>query len=85
MFKQCSVLLVDTEGFIPSKIDVFQGNDWNHAGLLVVIFGKTYVFEAIDSGISFTPFDEYKKRLLSGEDLRLLILEPVIVTGKHLS
>lgn len=74
--KTGDILLVDTEGFIPSKIDVFQGNDFNHAGFIVCIYGKTYVFEAIDSGMAFTPFEDYQERL-GKEDIRLLILRPL--------
>jgi hypothetical protein len=70
------ILLVDTEGFIPSKIDKFQGNDYNHAGFIVILYGVTYVFEAIDSGMAFTPFSMYQDRLKNGEDLRLLIVSP---------
>jgi hypothetical protein len=70
------ILLVDTEGFIPSKIDEFQGNDYNHAGIIVRAYGETYVFEAIDAGMAFTPIEKYLDRLKSGEDIRLLILRP---------
>jgi hypothetical protein len=69
------ILLVDTEGFIPSKIDKFQGNDYNHAGFIVCIYGETYVFEAIDSGMAFTPFSLYTERL-GKEDMRLLVVRP---------
>lgn len=69
------ILLVDTEGFIASKIDTFQGNDYNHAGFIICVHGETYVFEAIDSGMAFTPFSIYKKRV-ENEDLNLLIVRP---------
>jgi len=71
------ILLVDTEGFIPSNIDTFQGNDYNHAGFIVNIFGISYVFEAIKSGMAFTNFDDYLKRT-EKEDVNLLILRPRI-------
>lgn len=69
------ILLVDTEGFISSKIDKFQGNDFNHAGFIVKPYGTTYVFEAVDAGMVFTPFEEYIERL-KNEDMRLLVLRP---------
>ena len=70
--KTGDIILVDTEGFIPSKIDKFQGNDWNHALMIINVYGETYAFEAIDSGIAFRPFSYYTDRLKSGEDIRLL-------------
>jgi len=73
--KTGDILLVDTEGFIPSKIDKFQGNDYNHAGLVVCIFGKTYIFEAINVGMAFTDLEDYIKRAKT-EDVNLLILRP---------
>lgn len=73
--KQGDILLVDTEGFIPSKIDKFQGNDFNHAGLIVKPYKQAYVFEAVAAGMVFTPIEVYKERLKK-EDLNLLVLRP---------
>jgi hypothetical protein len=69
------IVLVDTEGIVPSTIDKFQGNDYNHAGFIVCIYDEVYVFEAIDSGMAFTPFSHYVSRL-EKEDMRLLIVRP---------
>ena len=66
------IVLVDTEGVIPSTIDKFQGNDWNHALMIIRVYGVTYAFEAIDSGIAFRPFSYYTDRKAKGEDIRLL-------------
>jgi hypothetical protein len=70
--KTGDIVLVDTEGIIPSTIDKFQGNDWNHALMIIRVYGVTYAFEAIDSGIAFRPFSYYTDRVKSGEDIRLL-------------
>jgi len=67
------ILFVDTEGIVASSIDWFQGNDLNHVGIIIVANGKTWVFEAIDSGNAYTDFEDYKKRLASDEDLNLYI------------
>lgn len=73
IFKTGDILLVDTEGFIPSKIDVFQGNDYNHAGFIIHLKEQCYVFEAVAEGMVFTPIEEYLKRT-GKEDLNLLVL-----------
>jgi len=73
--KTGDILLVDTEGFIASKIDEFQGNDFNHAGMFVELYGKMYVFEAIKTGVAFTLWSDYLDRA-KYEDINFLILEP---------
>lgn len=82
--KTGDIFLVDTEGFIPSKIDKFQGNDYNHAGIIVCIYGETYVFEAIDAGMAFTPISVYNERL-HFEDINLLVVRPNIDVWKEVT
>ena len=65
------ILLVDTEGVIASSIDVFQGNDYNHALMVVKLLGVTYFFEAIKSGVALTSLDSY-----DGKDADFLLLKP---------
>ena len=75
------VILVDTEGFVASTIDEVQGNDWNHAGFVINISGKTFIFEAIPSGVAFTPLDDYIKRM-EDEDINILHLRHKYVNWK---
>jgi len=74
--KTGSIILVDTEGLVQSTIDRVQGNDYNHAGFVVNLYGETYIFEAIKSGMAFTNIKDYIKET-EEKDVNLLLLEPI--------
>lgn len=40
-------------------VGYFQGNPYHHIGVIIVVYNKTYVFEAIATGMAFTPYEEY--------------------------
>jgi len=72
---QLYILLVDSDTFVANTIHKFQGNRWNHAGMLVEAYGERYVVEAIETGIGFTPFSEYAEAYRKQQkDLMLLEL-----------
>lgn len=68
------VLLVSTNGFLPKMIKWFQGNEYNHAGLFIWIWGRLFVAEANGHGIVFTPF---KRDYLERKKMSLKILKPM--------
>lgn len=78
------IVLIDTEGLVPSTIDKVQGNDYNHAAFVVCIFGKEYVVEAIKTGVAFTLFSDYMSRSKK-EDLNILILRSKVDYYKDIS
>ena len=41
----------------------FQGNRYHHIGIVIRLFAKVYVFEAIGVGMAFTPIELYKKKV----------------------
>lgn len=61
------VILRSNEGLVPDAIDWFQGNDFNHAGIAMYIYGKCYICEAISTGIALTPWEVYDEKIKSGE------------------
>jgi len=41
----------------------FQGNRYHHVGIVIRLFGKIYIFEALAQGMVFTPVKSYKKKV----------------------
>ena len=73
--KTGDILLVDSSGFLPEAIHLFQGNDFNHAGIFVWVGTRLYVFEAIKQGQAFTTIGDYLSKQEKGE-AALLVLKP---------
>lgn len=75
IIKQGDILLVNKNKFFGNLIGWFQGNEYHHAGIFVRMFGKLYVFEAVDNGMAFTDFEDYKLKV-EHLNYELLVLQP---------
>ena len=73
-FKTSDILLVSSKGFLPDAIQEFQGNKYNHAGLILEIENVFYVCEALKYGIALTNINDY----LENKSKQLLILRSEI-------
>lgn len=67
------VLLVSRKTLLARIIQWFQENEWNHAGIIVDIYGELFVIEAIEKGVVPT---KYSDKLNSNR--KLMILKPKI-------
>ena len=56
------ILLVKTKGFIPRAIQWFQGNEYNHAAMIINIGDVTYACEAANRGIRLQNIDYYLRK-----------------------
>jgi hypothetical protein len=57
--KTGDMVLVSSKGWLSKLIQWFQGNKWNHAGIVINSFGENYVCEATEKGIVFTRINHY--------------------------
>lgn len=69
-FKQLDILLVNSSSELGELIADMQGNRFHHAGLIVRAYGSWYVVEAIETGVGYTPIEEYMSR----DDVELIVL-----------
>lgn len=53
------IILISSEGFVPEIIQRFQGNKWNHAGIIIKIESDCYISEATENGVIFSPLSKY--------------------------
>jgi len=53
------ILLVSSKSWIARQIQFFQKNKWNHAGIVVEIWGEWYICESDKRGICLTKLSDY--------------------------
>jgi hypothetical protein len=69
------VLLVASNTFLSNAIRWFEGSDWSHAALIVIINNEPFVVEAIKTGMACTKLSDY----IADKGERLGILHPNFV------
>jgi len=67
------ILLVNSKGFLPRAIQLFQGNEYNHAAMYVSIWDEPFVAEADKKGVQFTHLDHYTS---NPDRYKLMFLKP---------
>lgn len=56
------IVLVSSSGFLPKAIQWFQGNKYNHAGMLIWLWGELFVCESVAKGIVLTKWNDFYKK-----------------------
>ncbi len=52
------IILFSGKGFIARAIQLFQGRRWNHAGLIVDVWGQLFVLEAVAKGVVLNTIED---------------------------
>jgi len=69
--KTGDILLVSSHSWLAKKIQFFQKNKWNHAGIVIECWGEWFICEADKKGICLTALDDYLN-----SDKSLMICRP---------
>lgn len=69
--KTGDIILVSSHSWLAKQIQKFQKNKWNHAGVIIEIWGEIYVCESDKRGICLTTLTDYLN-----SDKELLICRP---------
>jgi hypothetical protein len=57
--KTGDILFVNKNTIWGGIVGYFQGDPYHHVGVIINVYGETYVFEALSVGMAFTPYQEY--------------------------
>ena len=52
------IVLYSGKGFLPRAIQFFQRNKYNHAGLVVEVWGKLFILEAVAEGVVLNTIED---------------------------
>jgi hypothetical protein len=61
--KNGDIFFVDKNNLWGDTVGWFQGDRWHHVGIVIRLFSKIYVFEALAQGMVFTPYSKYEKKI----------------------
>jgi hypothetical protein len=61
--KTGDIFFVDKNNKWGDIVGWFQGNRWHHVGIVIKLFSKVWVFEALAQGMVFTPLSKYEKNI----------------------